>query len=222
MSENTEVSQKKVINWVTAILGVLGVVLYITFTIISISFFPGEFRAIDDYLSVLGNSNLNPAGAIFYNIGIYCAAFLVFIFFLGFGLSKRNDERKKLLITITVVGILNALAIAMSGIFPEAKNYDVHFVSSLSIFITLIPLFILLSIYLLRNGIISKILAISGFVLAVFNTFFVIYVLTIGTSTGSIIEWISVFSYNGWVAVNGINLLINKKSFIRLNTPNKQ
>ncbi|NHJ32543.1 MAG: DUF998 domain-containing protein [Asgard group archaeon] len=219
MSENTLDKRRKVTSWITAIFGFLGAILYSSFTVISISHYPGEFKPLEDYLSILGNSDLNPNGAIFYNIAIFCAAFTVFSFFVGFGMCKFDLGKKKLVTSITIFGVLNAIAIALSGIYTESKNMDVHFFASLFIFITLIPLFILASIYLVRNGLFSKILAISGFVLAAFNIFFVVYVLTIGTSTGSIIEWLSIFTYIGWAVFNGINLLINKKSFIRLNTP---
>ncbi|NHJ49844.1 MAG: hypothetical protein FK733_18775, partial [Asgard group archaeon] len=138
------------------------------------------------------------------------------------GLSRKDCGKKKLLLVITIVGILNSLSILFSGIFNESTNYPVHFVFSLMIFITLVPVLILTGILLIKEGMFSKILSILSFILAAFNIFFVIWVFTIGTSRGAIIEWISVFSYNGWALLNAINLLINTKSFIRLNIPTNQ
>ena len=96
-----------------------------------------------------------------------------------------------------VVGIVNALSLIMSGVFNEDFP-DLHFIWSLMIFISWIPFLFLLNTLLYQRQGVERWISFYGFGLAFYNIFFVSYVLLLGTTSGSILEWIAVFSFQAW------------------------
>jgi hypothetical protein len=196
-----------VIKWMTILAGFSASVLFCIFTIKAIQHYPGNFSAARHYLSVLGNSNRNPDGALFYNRGVMLTGLSLVIFYVGFVAWNASRERWKILVGILIYGFMNGFSIIMSAVYPEVPDYPAHFIWSLLIFIAFIPLLILISLYLRRYSGLNKIISYSGFVLAVYNTAFVIYGLTEGTTSGALLEWISVFSYIGWIMLNVFNLM---------------
>ena len=73
-----------------------------------------------NWLSDLGNANVNPQGALFYKIGIVATAVVLVPFFLGLSRWKLgNNRRQHLMLLLTQgLGILGAVAMAMSGLYP--------------------------------------------------------------------------------------------------------
>ena len=200
-----------VIRWITISAGFAAFVFYCIFTILAIQRFPGYFSATQHYLSVLGNVNKNPSGAIFYNRGVMLTGLSLLIFYVGFVIWNALQERRKILLAILIFGSMNGFSIFMSAVYPEVPDYQKHFTWSLLIFIAFIPFLILFSLYLRRYSGLNKIISYSGFGLAAYNLVFVLYALTEGTTSGSLLEWISVFSYIGWIILNVINLMLFNK-----------
>lgn len=196
-----------IIRWITISAGFSAFLFYCIFTIMAVQRFPGTFSATQHYLSVLGNVNKNPKGAMFYNLGVMLTGLSLVIFYVGFVIWNAMRDRSKILLSILIFGSMNGFFIFMSAVYPEVPHYQTHFTWSLLIFIAFIPVLILISIYLGRYSGLNKIISYLGFILAAYNFAFVIYVLTEGTSSGSLLEWISVFSYQGWIILNVINLM---------------
>ncbi len=75
---------------------------------------------MSNWLSDLGNADLNPHGALFYNIGIVAAGVVLVPFFLGLSQWKMGNNRtQNLMLRLTQgFGILGALALVMSGLYP--------------------------------------------------------------------------------------------------------
>lgn len=182
----------------------LGGTLYCILTYVSITLFPGSFT-LDDYLSILGNSSLNPNGAIFYNLAVIQVGVLLPLFYLGL-YKTFGEERKKHLLIAVLIGLLNSLSVIMSGVFSE-DVYEIHYFWSLLIFATWIPMLFLSNFALLKRSGFVKWVSLYGLALAVFDTFFVSYVLLIGTDTGGIIEWITIFSFIAWAVLIAISAL---------------
>ncbi len=200
------------IKWITISAGFAASVFYCAYTILAIQRFPGNFSANLHYLSVLGNMNRNPSGAVFYNLGVMLTGLSLLIFYVVFVLWNVSRERSKILWGVLIFGSLNGFSIFMSAVYPEVPDYQKHYIWSLLIFIAFIPVLILFSLYLRRHSGLNKIISYSGFVLAVYNLIFVIYVLTEGTTSGALLEWISVFSYIGWIMLYVINLMFFNKT----------
>jgi hypothetical membrane protein len=100
--------------------GMLALVCYLAFAFLAFSRYPLTYSPLSNWLSDLGNANLNPNGAFFYNIGIVATAGAVLLFFLGLSEWKlRNNRGQNLMLFVTQgFGILGALAMLMSGFYP--------------------------------------------------------------------------------------------------------
>ncbi|NIO49235.1 MAG: DUF998 domain-containing protein [Candidatus Aminicenantes bacterium] len=203
--------KKNIIKWMTILAGLAASLFFCILTIIAIQHFPGTFSANQHYLSVLGNVNRNPNGAMFYNLGVMITGLSLLLFYIGFVIWNAMRDRSKILFAVLIFGSMNGFSIFMSAVYAEVPHYQVHFTWSLLIFIAFIPVLILFSIYLRRYSGLNRIISYSGFILAAYNSVFVIYALTEGTTSGSLLEWISVFSYIGWIMLHVINLMLFNK-----------
>lgn len=98
----------------------LAIVCYLAFALLAFARYPLPYSPLSNWLSDLGNPNLNPQGALFYDIGIVATAVVLLPFFLGLSRWKmRNNRGQRLMLLLTQgFGILGAFAMAMSGLFP--------------------------------------------------------------------------------------------------------
>jgi hypothetical membrane protein len=96
------------------------IVCYLAFALLAFAQYPLPYSLVRNWLSDLGNANLNPQGALFYNIGIVATAVVLVSFFLGLSRWKLgNNRRQHLMLLLTQgLGILGAVAMAMSGLYP--------------------------------------------------------------------------------------------------------
>jgi hypothetical membrane protein len=78
------------------------------------------YSPLKNWLSDLGNPDLNPSGALLYNIGIVATAVVLPLFFLGLSRWKmENNRTQRLMVSIMQgFGILGAFAMLMSGLYP--------------------------------------------------------------------------------------------------------
>ena len=175
----------------------IGVILYCILTYVSILHYPGFFDPFSNYLSRLGNSSLNPTGAVYYNLALIQAGLMLLLTYIGIYLDNRKAGQYRMLVIATAFGMFSAFAIIMAGVFNE-DIYFLHFIFSLLIFASWIPVLISMNYIMFNQGGYAKWISYYGFVLAALNIIFVLFVLFFGTDTGSIIEWISVFSFASW------------------------
>ena len=76
--------------------GMFTVVCYLAFALLAFSRYPLPYSPMSNWLSDLGNANLNPSGALFYNIGIVATGGLLLLFFLGLSEWKMRQNRSGL------------------------------------------------------------------------------------------------------------------------------
>ena len=100
--------------------GMFAIVCYLVFAFLAFSRYPLPYSPVSNWLSDLGNANLNPSGALFYNIGIVVIGGALLMFFLGLSQWKMEKNRiQNLMLFITQgFGILGSLALLMSGLYP--------------------------------------------------------------------------------------------------------
>jgi hypothetical protein len=123
---------------------------------------------------------------------------MLLLTYLGIFAAYKNFEHDRLLVIATAIGLFNAITLILSGVFSE-DSYLFHFIFSLLIFATWIPVLFTMNYMLFRRGGYERWISYYGFVLGGLNGIFVIFVLLIGTvDFGAIIEWISVFSFQSW------------------------
>ncbi len=71
----------------------LATVSYLTCALVAFSRYPLPYSPLNNWLSDLGNVDVNPAGALFYNIGIVTTGLLLVLFFLGLSVWKMSTNR---------------------------------------------------------------------------------------------------------------------------------
>lgn len=99
-----------------------GVAVYLLFAVLAYSRYPGDFSPVNNnWLSDLGNRNLNPGGADFYVWGCILAGIFVGAFFVSLVTWRATGSRVKnwLLVGVQVTGLIAAVSLVMSAIYTE-------------------------------------------------------------------------------------------------------
>jgi hypothetical protein len=186
---------------IDSIAGFACIFIFCIFVFTSMIFFTDSWSPLENTISQLGNSDLNPNGAIFFTIGMMLAGLFILIFYIGF--YKRYATRfSDIKITmVLIIGLINAISIILTGIFSETVNYNLHVIFSIPIFITFIPILYVVGTFFIANSIFTKTISYYGFVVAIFTFMLLVGLLLsgYGGSTVPILESLSVFSYIGWI-----------------------
>jgi hypothetical membrane protein len=191
---------------VLPIAGVLVIVFYCAFTLTSIALFPRPVSPPRVWLSDLGNSSYNPQGAIFYNVGCILTGLALFPFFAGIYYWYTNERWRKLLIVITqAVGFGAAFALIMIGVFSEDAG-AIHHSWSVAFFVLNLIVLILANVSLMTHAKFIRPVGYYGLVVGVVNLLFV------GLAYTSLLEWFTVFTALGYVALFSYNTFAASQS----------
>jgi len=112
----------KWIRSLPAYLAVGGVAVYLVFAVLSYSRYPGDFSTgNNNWLSDLGNRNLNPDGADFYVWACVAAGVILCAFFLTLTQWRSTGTRIQngLLLAFQAAGEVAAVSLVMSAIYTE-------------------------------------------------------------------------------------------------------
>lgn len=174
-------------RYLLPITGFTAVIIYLLFTVISFSFYPSEYSSFNNWLSDLGNPLANPTGAIYYNLGCIITALLLILFCLGLHIWDTGIKRTRtLLIIARIAGILAALSLIIASLFPLGTFTSVHSISS-KMLSTFLGFFLAFSAtVLLRHPAAVKWFAIFGYVTALVNFIYGVFLYEV-----FIAEWIS-------------------------------
>jgi len=109
------------LKWpISFISGIAVIVIYCTFTFTSLALYPTSYSPVTNWLSDLGNSSFNPAGAVFYNTGCILTGIALFPFFAGLYKWYTHEKWRKISLIVTqIVGFLAAFSLIMIGVFSE-------------------------------------------------------------------------------------------------------
>jgi hypothetical protein len=113
--------KKSPLNVMNAAAGLAAVALYLVAAVAARLFYPTTFGPLANWLSDLGNNDLNPAGALFYRLGGILGGSGLLVFFLtldGRGWGERRAARV-LSILVRVFGAMASVAFIMTGVFSE-------------------------------------------------------------------------------------------------------
>jgi hypothetical membrane protein len=174
---------------------------------LSLTLYPTPFSITANYLSDLGDLELNPSGAVFYNVGIILAGLALFPFFIGL-YKWYSDKRWReiLLIATQIIGFVEAFSLIMIGVFPENSfNPDPHILwSDIQFTLNLIVL-ILADAALITHPKFIRTIGYYGFVVAAIQV--VTLVLIFMGNSSSLVEWFTVFTTLAFVGLIVINML---------------
>jgi hypothetical protein len=181
------------------IAGILVVVCYLAFALVAFSRYPMPYSPTRNLLSDLGNIEINPKGAIFYNAGIVSTAFLLLVFFLGLSWWKIENKRIQtiMLLLTQIFGILGSFCMIMSAVFP-INALEIHRVWSMSLYFMLATAFVFSAAALRYHPMFPRWLLILGISTAVMVN------LTVFLPTAYLLEWITVILFLGYVGLVGV------------------
>jgi hypothetical membrane protein len=187
--------------------GILAIIIFSIFTFTAFALFPGHYTPITNWLSDLGNLNLNPSGFIFFNIGCILTGLILIPFFIGLSKWYASKRQKNMLIVAQIIGIFSAFALIMVGTFPEDTGIK-HTISACSFFISLLLVLIIANISLLNHPKFKKWIGYYGFFAAMVDlTLIILIVVPTGLPT-PLVEWLAVFISLSWIGL----LVYNMKS----------
>ncbi|MFX1392708.1 MAG: hypothetical protein ACFFAH_03955 [Promethearchaeota archaeon] len=179
--------------------GILVIAFYYTFTFISLAFYPTPFNPLNNWLSDLGNSNYNPNGAFFYNLGCILTGIALFPFYLSmYKLYGEEIWHKILSIIIQIIGCCSGFALIMIGMYPIELGVP-HMIWSGAFFWFNLIVLILANITLIFHKDFMKPIAVYGFGVAIFN--FLLVIITIFFIITPLLEWFTVFAALGYVGL---------------------
>jgi len=157
------------------------------------------------FLSTLGNADISPDGAIFYNLGVILGGLAEILFFITIYAHYSQHGRRWILIIGLIAGLISSISVTMSGVYPEYPNMDEHETWSYLIFFSMIPLLLAFSLAFRQMSGTSWWVTLSGFVVCAIDVIFLATILSDGQ--GALIEWIAVLGYLIWVLVVSLDVL---------------
>ena len=193
--------------------GFLEIIFYLSFKFISYLLYPSSYSPFSNWASDLGNSNFNPKGAIYYNLGVIIGGGFMLLFFIGF--KNWETHNKILLHSFQFFGILAAITNIMSGVHSE--DFPIWHSSWSFAFFTFISITLVISsIFLIRESPNFHTVAIIGLIIAIINSIFIITLsfAFVQLLYIPIIEWFAIYSLIFYI------ILLNLKLITILKIPN--
>jgi hypothetical protein len=178
---------------ISFVAGIGAIIIFWIFASISIALFPGIYNPFVNWMSDLGNSNLNPDGSVYFNIGIIITGIFLFPFFIGLYEWYIGGTRNKILTILTqFAGFCAAFSMIMLGIYPE-DTPETHIFWAVSLFTLTILTFILPSIALYKYKF-TRSIAKFGLSSTVLNLILWLFIFPI-------LEWITILMSFSFIAI---------------------
>ncbi len=202
----------------SSITGLVAVVVFTVFTFISLALYPVPYNPLYEWLSNLGNINLNPIGSYFFNWGCILTGLILIIFFVGLYNWKPVKTLSKIFLIIGMgLGILASISLIMVGVYPEIYIQQ-HLIAAVGVFILLFIIIIFLNMALFYNPKFIRGVAYFGFLVIIIDLCFQ-YLLSVNknilsnlnpTSPVPGLEWAAVFTSLAWVGILALNMIIKR------------
>ncbi len=112
---------KNPLRHLCSVLGFLAVAIYIAMAIAAWTYYPAAFNPLGNWLSDLGNNDLNPDGALLYRLGGVLGGLGLAGFFLSLDGRAWGERRAARVLSalVRVFGTLAAACFIMTGVFSE-------------------------------------------------------------------------------------------------------
>ena len=203
---------------ISSITGLAAFLIFTVFILISFILYPAHYNPLYDWLSNLGNINLNPSGAFFFNWGCIISGILLIPFFVGlYSWKAQRILSKSLLLLGMIIGIFASISFIMVGIYPETQ-VNLHVQAATAVFSSLFLVVIVIILALYKNPKFMSGVAFFGILVIVVDIAFQYIVvsnkniLTVYNPVTAVpgLEWACAFLSLGWVALLAINMIIKK------------
>jgi hypothetical membrane protein len=117
--------------------GLLSIVVYLALALVASAYYPASFTPTGNWLSDLGNRELNPQGAVLYGLAAITAGLLLLVFFAALGSVLRSQmARRRVFVSVAeACGLAAASALVITGVFSEDRGAP-HSVASAVLFVS--------------------------------------------------------------------------------------
>jgi hypothetical membrane protein len=175
-----------------------------------------SFSVFTHYLSHLG---IGPNGSdIVFNLGSMLSGIVMVFFFLNLSVFLIKKEVPKILVNLSLVfGLISSLGNFLIGFFPGDGSQDLHnFVASL-FFLGGLAYCILYGISELKGKGISKLQALSGFVVAFFFVVFIFFTTLsyfnpeLALELSHFLEWILFGLLMSWIIGHEVSMIKDRR-----------
>lgn len=189
----------------TSVGSFLVIVISIVSFITSSQTYIGSYSFFNNMISDLGNSNRNPSGHIYFDIGCILAGIAIIISAIGMTKWKTTNRKQNYLTLLSRdFQFLMAFALMMVGIFSEDYG-QIHYLWASIFFILLFIFLIIVNIALRDHPIYMKWILYYA-ILSIFMNFIFIFSVIIGFHI-PILEWLAASSGLIWIGLIGYNTL---------------
>jgi|AGTN01.2.fsa_nt_gi Predicted membrane protein len=172
--------------------------------VMSIASYPPPFSPLDNWMSDLGNPELNPAGSVYFNLACVITGLLLVGFYLGLKSWRSKDDGNSLAFTVAQgSGVFSGIALAGIGIFPETFSPH-HFITSVLFFLSSTVAILLAIIALRGSPRLGRATTCAGYLTLAIGIVFSAQMALFKSVT--IIEWISVLSMLFWAGLAGVDM----------------
>ena len=153
-----------------SIAGITAAVIYVIFTLIAFLNYANKYGPLTNWLSDLGNPQVSPSGAVFYNTGCILTSLASIVFYIGLRRWNIGDKKMKRLLTIAqIAGILSAVSLIIAATFPLGPHTSIHAFSSMMLSVFLGFFLTFSATALLKHRAFKKWFAYYGFLTALLN-----------------------------------------------------
>lgn len=188
---------------ISTISGIMAIIIFCALVLASMSLYPQGFSPVDNWISDLGNPNLNPSGATFFNGACIITGGLMIIFYAGFYRWYSFETWRNAFIALAqIAGIVSGLSLVMVGIYPEI--FEQHLFWASALFVSSLVAMLLANAGLFTHLDYDSVTAYSGLIAVALSLVFVIAMaLSIEVP---IFEWLAVGMMMIWVAFVACNM----------------
>ncbi len=207
-------------NFRLDLFGLLAFIVFTIFTFISLVLYPQPFSVLFDWLSNLGNVNLNPVGAVFFNWGCIITGIILIPFVINFYRWNQGKISERILLILTILlGIFASISLIGVGVFPET-HIHLHVLAATGVFESLFLIIILMTAATFNHPKFMSVVALIGGIAVIIDLMFIMmlsqpshhYALESFHSTVPIpgLEWSAVFASLIWIAALSYNMYRKK------------
>jgi hypothetical membrane protein len=123
---------------VTSSAGIAAAIVYLVFALVAFLKYPVAYSPLTNWLSDLGNPLENPSGAIFYRLGCMLSGIALILFYVKLGIWNKGNKRTLVLLTVAqCAGVISAVCLIVTGIFPLGTSTGIHSLWSMMLYISL-------------------------------------------------------------------------------------
>ncbi len=172
------------------------VVLFCSFTVVSIIYYPNSWSPVTTYLSDFGNVARSPVGGLIYDAGCIMTAAAAVAFYIGLGEWEAGPS----LLLGRILGVGSGVALAMIGVFSEDFPPQHRFWSFLFFAVNFFAI-LLTTLSLMRQKGFGNVTMFVGFGLSMVTLISFIFL-----GGAPAVEWFTVFSSMVFALLLGYDL----------------